>query len=211
MLVLVDVSRMPSKEDTALAQTLEQAGWLEPGLPLVLGMNKMDLLKAIDVEAHYETYKALFRTERAVMTSLSKLQNVDKLIDACLELLPVGPPLYDEDTFTDQSSRTLAAELVREKALRLTRQEVPHAIATLCETWEEDDRLARIGVMLLVETEGQKAIVIGRGGQMLKKIGTEARAEIENLLDKKVFLELFVKVRNDWRENQSLLKELEYL
>lgn len=211
VLVLVDVSRMPSKEDTALAQTLEQAGWLEPGLPLVLGMNKMDLLKAVDVEAHYETYKALFRTERAVMTSLSKKQNVDKLIDACLELIPVGPPLYDEDTFTDQSSRTLSAELVREKALRLTRQEVPHAIATLCETWEEDDRLARIGVMLLVETEGQKAIVIGRGGQMLKKIGTEARAEIEDLLGKKVFLELFVKVRNDWRENQTLLRELEYL
>jgi GTPase len=211
VLVLVDVSRMPSKEDKALAQTLEKSGWLAPGLPLVLGLNKMDLLKPVDVEAHYETYKALFRTERALMTSLSKLQNVDKLIDACLALMPVGPPLYDEDTFTDQSSRTIAAELVREKALRLTRQEVPHAIATMCESWEEDDRLVRIGVVVLVETEGQKAIVIGRGGQMLKTIGTEARTEIEELLGKKVFLELFVKVRNDWRENTGLLKELEYL
>ncbi len=205
-LVVVDASRHPGKDDQALAALLAAH---TPRLPVVLCMNKMDLLKAIDVQAYYDAYLAMFPTDRAMMTSATKAQNVQLLIGQIVEMLPEGPPLYPDDQVTDQSERYLAGELVREKALRLTRQEVPHAMTAYVENWEEDERLVRVSVVLLVETEGQKAILIGKGGSMLKRIGTEARLEIEDMTDKKVFLELFVKVRHDWRQNERILRELE--
>jgi GTP-binding protein Era len=205
VLVMVDVSKRPGKEDRALAEQLALAGSKRP---LVLGMNKMDLLKPVDVEANYEAYLALFPTERSMMTSLTQGHNVDLLVSLLVDALPEGPPLYPEEEVTDQPMRELASELVREKALRLTRQEVPHALATTTEAWEEEDGLTRISVVLLVETEGQKAILIGKKGAMLKRIGTEARLEMEEMIGGRVFLELFVKVRPDWRQNPRWLREL---
>ncbi|MBS1721912.1 MAG: GTPase Era [Armatimonadetes bacterium] len=206
VLVVVDVSKHPGKADQNLASLIEA---MKGKVPFVLCMNKMDLLKPIDVTANYEAYIELFGTEHNMLTSFSKLQNVDKLVAMIVEQLPEGPPLYPEDHYTDQSVRSLASEFVREKALRLTRKEVPHAVHTYVENWEERDDLARISVVVLVETEGQKAILIGKGGAMLKRIGTESRQEIEELLDKKVFIELFVKVRADWRQSARMLQELE--
>lgn len=208
VLVVVDASHHPGKEDTALMQMLAEHQQRSK-VPIVLCMNKMDLLKPVDVEANYDAYGKMFPTERMMMTSFTKLRNIDKLVDMIIECLPEGPPLYPEDQVTDQSMRSLSAEMVREKALRLTRQEVPHAVATYVENWEETPGLTRISVVIMVETDGQKAILIGKGGSMLKKIGTQARLDIEEMLGSHVFLEIFVKVRSEWRQNTRLLHELE--
>lgn len=205
-LVVVDASRHPGHEDAALAQVLEPYAGKKP---LVLCMNKMDLLKPLNVQINYDAYTALFPTESSMLTSFTKLQNVDKLVEMIVDTLPLGPPLYPEDQVTDQSVRSLAADLIREKVLRLTREEVPHAVATYIEQWEEIETLVHIMAVIMVETEGQKGIMIGKGGAMLKKIGTQAREEIEIMVDKKVYIEIFVKVKADWRQNSRLLHELE--
>lgn len=205
-LVVVDASRHPGHEDEALAKILKP---FEGKKPLILCLNKMDLLKPLNVQVNYEAYCEMFPTEQTMMTSFTRLQNVDKLQAMIVEALPVGPPLYPEDQVTDQSVRSLAADLIREKVLRLTREEVPHAVATYIEQWEETEQLARIMAVIMVETDGQKAIMIGKGGSMLKKIGTQAREEIEDMIDKKVYIEIFVKVKTDWRQNSRLLHELE--
>lgn len=119
--------------------------------------------------------------------------------------------MYPEDEFTNQSMRFMTAELVREQALILTRQEIPHAVATVVDSWEDEENLVRIMVTIVCEKPGQKAILIGKGGAMLKEIGTQARLQIAEMLEKPVFLELFVKVRDEWRQNPRMLRELEYL
>lgn len=221
VLAVVDVSRMPGPEDQKVADMLDQAGYLtkenaDPSphakrVPVLLCLNKMDRLKAEEVERNYDAYCKLFRLDDGLMTSFTRKQNLDILYSQIVELLPENPNYYPDDLYTDQPLRFLAAEFVREKALRLTKEEVPHAVATIVQEWEEDDDEADITVDIIVEREGQKAILIGKRGSMLTKIGTEARLEIEELLDKRVFLRLFVKVRDDWRQNPRLLKELDYL
>ncbi len=213
VLVVVDSSRPPDREDTAIARMLQSAKNDRHNAPILLCLNKMDLLKAADVPDHVEGYTKLFGTEDYMMTSLTKRQNVDKLIELVVSKLPEGEPLFEEDALTDQPMRIIAAELIREKALRLTRQEVPHSLATLVDAWDEDPngRLIRISASIIVEKEGQKAILIGKQGSMLKRIGTEARVEIEELAGQHVYLELFVKVRPDWRQNPRMLRDLEYL
>jgi GTP-binding protein Era len=210
LLVMVDASKPPSKDDQNLAAMLRDSGVLIPDRT-VLCLNKMDQLKAENVQEHYEAYNALFPASASMMTSFTKGQNVDLLVGLLIERLPEGPPHYDPDIVTDQPLSILAAEFVREKALALTREEVPHAIATYIEGWDEEDDYAHISVVILVERDGQKGILIGKKGAMLTKIGTEARKEIEELLGKKVFLELFVKVREGWRQNERMLRELEIL
>ena len=214
-LVVVDVSKMPSAEDERVAQMLKSAGIIGPGskhtTPVIICMNKMDKLDADRVELHWNTYKKLFETETTVMTSFTKGQNMDILVGLVVSALPENPPFFGEDEYTDQSSRFLVSEIVREKVLHKLKHEVPHAIATFVDAWEDEGKLIHIAVDILVEREGQKAIVIGKKGAMLKAIGTEARTEIEEMLDRKVFLELFVKVREDWRQSPRWLKELEYL
>lgn len=221
ILVVVDASVAPSKEDEAIASMLKAIGalkkdeagrWVaQPKVELCL--NKMDLLKAENVVDHVEGYCAMFGTASYMLTSLTKHQNVDKLVDLILQQLPEGEPAFDQDALTDTPMRVLAAELVREKALRLTRQEVPHALASVVDTWEEDPDTGMVNILcsIVVEKPGQKAILIGRGGSMLKRIGTEARLEIEELLGQKVYLELFVKVREEWRQNPRMLRDLEFL
>jgi GTP-binding protein Era len=136
---------------------------------------------------------------------------LDVLLKAVIARMPQGPPFYPGDEMTDQPERFLAAELVREKVLQQTRQEVPHSIAVIVDTWQEEPPgLTRITMTVFVEREGQKGIVIGRQGVMLKKIGTLARAEIEEMLGRKVFLELFVKVRENWRESPEFLSQLDW-
>lgn len=215
LVIMVDASRKPDEEDEAIAAMLRLQGWIGPdgkAKPnVLLCLNKMDLMKAIDVQDRYDAFSKLFGTDQLMMTSLTKAQNVDKLVQLILPFLPEGPMLYPEDEVTDQPMRRLAAELVREKALRLTRQEVPHALAAVVDEWETDGNRTHIHLSLVVEKDGQKAILIGKRGEMLKRIGTEARAEIEDILGHQVFLQLFVKVRSEWRQNLRMLKELEYL
>jgi GTP-binding protein Era len=211
VLIMVNVSRMPSKEDRHLAQMLTESGVLGTKVKTILCMNKMDQLRAADVERCYKAYTELFPTTQEMMTSLTKLENVEQLEAMVEATLPVGPLLFPDDQVTDQSVRFLSGEIVREKALHKTFKEVPHAVATYVENWEESKGLANITVVILVERDSQKGILIGKKGAMLKEIGTRARTEIEELLGKKVFLELFVRVRDNWRSSDRLLRELELL
>ena len=137
-------------------------------------------------------------------------QGLDSVRAAILKRMPEGPAHYPEDHITDQPERFMAAELIRERILRETRREVPHAVAVVVEEFEEKKTLTRISAIVYVEREGQKAIIIGAKAAMLKRIGTLARQQIETLLDRKVFLELNVKVRSGWRDNPEFLNELDW-
>ena len=134
--------------------------------------------------------------------------NVERLAEVVLRHLPEGPPLYPEDFLTDQPERFFVAEIVREKLLARTRDEIPYSAGVLIDSFKEDRGMVRIEASLFVERDGQKAIVIGKGGEMLKAIGTDARKEIEEFLGAKVFLGLFVKVRPNWREDKGTLEAM---
>lgn len=215
VIIMTDASKKPDPEDEALAVMLRKQGWIQKDSGakpnVILCLNKMDLLKAAYVQSHYDAYTKLFATEQVMLTSLTKEHNIDKLVELILPHLPEGPMLYPEDEVTDQPMRRLAAEFVREKALTLTRQEVPHAIATVVDEWDEDAREIRLAISIVVEKEGQKAILIGKKGQMIKQIGTESRLELEALLGKHIVMELFVKVREEWRQNPRMLHDLDIL
>jgi GTP-binding protein Era len=137
-------------------------------------------------------------------------EGLDGLRQAILARLPEGPAYFPPEYLTSQPERFLAAEIIREKILREMRQEVPHAVAVLVDQWIEKGERLRISATIYVERAGQKAIVIGAKGAMLKKIGTIARQEMEKLFNRKIFLELFVKVQKDWRENEEFLKSIDW-
>jgi GTP-binding protein Era len=170
----------------------------------------MDLLHAEDVVEHVEAYTKLMGTEEYMLTSATRGENIDTLLDMVLAHLPEGEAMYEPDEYTDQSSRFMAAEFVREKILQATRQEIPHATAVIVDEWEEEGDLTRIRATIFVEKSSQRAIVIGKHGEFLKRIGTQSRLEIEDLLSRRVYLELYVKVQEDWRMNPRVLRELEY-
>jgi GTPase len=142
--------------------------------------------------------------------SALKKQGLEVLLEKIVAALPEGPRYFPEEQLTDQPERFLAAEIIREKVLRLTGKEVPYSTTVLVELWEEEPKLVRIAAAIYTEREGQKAIIIGRGGQMLKKIGTLARKELEFRLGSKVFLELFVKVRDRWRDSPEFVETLDW-
>jgi GTP-binding protein Era len=148
------------------------------------------------------------------MVPVSALRNagLDSLLNEIVQVLPEGPPLFPEEMFTDRSERFLAAEIIREKIMVLTRQEVPYASAVVVDAFKEDEskNLIRIAATITVEKDSQKGIIIGKGGEMLKKIGTQARRDLESFFAARVFLELFVRVRKDWTHNEQLLDELGY-
>lgn len=205
---VADGSHKPNDEDKEIAKYLKLAA---RGVPVLLCLNKMDKLAAENVVEYVETYSKLAGAEQYMLTTATKGHNTAKLVDMILEHLPEGEPIYSQDDFTDQSSRFMTAELVREKILVATRQEVPHATAVLIEDWQDEENgTLRILASIIVEKDSQRAILIGKQGQFAKKIGTQARVEIEELLGRKVFLELYVKVRSDWRMNPRMLHEMEY-
>ena len=215
---VADSSGHPNDADKDIAKLLgglqthdiEDPEKLVP-IPIVLCLNKMDQLKADAVQRNVDAFIKIFKTDVYMLTTATKGLNVDKLIELIAARLPYGPASFDEDEYTDQSSRFIAAEFVREKILIATRQEVPHAVAVQVEEWDEDNAdLIRISATIFVEKTSQRAILIGKQGQFIKKIGTEARTEIEALLGTRIYLELNVKVREDWRMNPRMIQELEY-
>jgi GTP-binding protein Era len=218
VLFVVDGAHHPGEDDKQIAKlihgSLSQQGGEVPnpqaGVPVVLCMNKMDELKAENVQGFVDAYRKLSNTEDYMLTTATRGTNVDKLLELIVAHLPEGEPLFPDDEFTDQSSRFLVGELIREKILNASRQEVPHATAVLVDEWEEEGGLLRIGANIFVEKASQRGILIGKQGQFLKQIGTDARKEIEHLLERKIFLQLNVKVREDWRMNPRMLQELEY-
>ncbi len=210
ILFVVDGAHHPGEMDREIGKLIAAAKQDSPQISVVLCMNKMDQLKAENVEGYVEAFTELAGTEEYMMTTATRGVNVDKLVSILESHLPEGEALYGEDDFTDQSSRFLAGELVREKILIATRQEIPHATAVLVEAWEDEGDLTRISASIFVEKASQKGIIIGKQGQFLKKIGSEARKEIEEFLGRRVFLELHVKVREGWRMDPRTLHELEY-
>ncbi|MCC6402680.1 MAG: GTPase Era [Fimbriimonadaceae bacterium] len=205
ILFVVDVSHMPTKHDKAIASKLAER---QAGIPLVLAMNKMDQLAADRVEAHYNAFLDLCSPDKEIMTAATKGHNIIELHNLLVETVPEGPALYPQEWSSDLEPQAWAEEIVREKILERTREEVPHAIAVYTEGFEVLAGTAKISLVVVVETEGQKAIVIGKGGRMLKEVGSAARKELEASFGCKVFMELFVKVSADWRQSSRQLREL---
>lgn len=182
------------------------------GLPVILVINKTDRCRKEEVAKTMEAYRGLCRFSDTVAVSALHSTNLDLVLDAVFAVLPVGPRFFDEDTVTDQPVRQIAAEMIREKALRSMGQEIPHGIAVVIEKMRErpDGSVTDIEAVIICERESHKGIIIGKNGAMLKKIGTEARQDIEKMLDGHVNLKLWVKVRKDWRESDILLKNYGY-
>jgi GTP-binding protein Era len=204
-----DGSHHPGEMDREIAKQIKH-GQPDQEVPVVLCLNKMDLLKAEDVQRNVDAYCGLFGTEEYMLTTATNGLNVDKLLEMVVSHLPERAPMYDEDEYTDQSSRFLSAELVREKILQATRQEIPHSVAVMVDDWTDEDNFTRISATIIVEKSSQRGILIGKQGSFLKNIGTLARTDIESILGHKVFLELHVKVSEGWRQNPRTLHELEY-
>ena len=179
-------------------------------LPVILVINKIDTVPKTAVLDAMETYRKEMDFAEIVPVSALRSNNTDTLLDCIFKYLPYGEPFYDEDTITDQPQRQIVAEMIREKALRLLSEEIPHGIAVTVESMKERGSICDIEATIICERDSHKGIIIGKGGQMLKKIGSQARPEIEDMLEMKVNLQLWVKVKKDWRDSDILLKNFGY-
>jgi len=180
------------------------------GQPCFLLLNKIDKLDKQRLLPLIAEYKERHNFAEVIPISAMKRQGLDTLLDAVVKALPEGPRYFPKDQITDQPERFLVAELIREQVLLATEQEVPYATTVLIEQYEERGKLTRIAAAIFCEREGQKAILIGKQGSTLKKIGTAARLQIERLLNTRVFLELFVKVRPGWRDSRDFVQETDW-
>ena len=178
--------------------------------PVFLLLNKVDAVRKPSLLPLIDRYRKLFDFAEIFPMSATTGEGCADLVNGWLARLPEAPPYFPQDQFTDQPERFLVAELVREKAIHATREEVPHAVAVLVDSFEETEELIKIRATIYVEREGQKGILIGKGGETIKKIGTLARKEIESILGAHVFLELFVKVQPNWRQNAALVRQLDW-
>lgn len=210
VLFLIDVS-LPIPEKGREERDREFAAWLERvACPAVLVLNKVDLIDKKKLLPLIEAYHAFFPFKAIIPVSALQGEGTEQLIDEVLAHLPLGPRYFPEDMPTDASERFLAAEIIREKVFLKTGQEIPYSTAVLIESFKEDTEkgLVTIHAAIVLEKDSQKGIVIGKGGLKLQGIGTAARRDIEKMLDQKVFLKLFVKVRKNWSQDERFLKEL---
>lgn len=178
--------------------------------PVILVVNKIDTVKMPELMKCIDTYRKEMDFDEIVPVSAWNGENTDELMKCIFKYLPYGQPFYDEDTITDQPERQIVAELIREKALRSLDKEIPHGIAVGIDRMKYNARIVEIDATIFCERDSHKGIIIGKQGSMLKKIGTEARIEIESLLEQKVNLTLWVKVKKDWRDSDFLLKNFGY-
>jgi GTPase len=206
ILMIVDAHRKWDRDDAFVLDLAKKAG-----TPVCLLLNKIDLLadksKLLPLIAEFQ---ALHTFKEIVPISALKKKGLDDLLACVVRALPKGPRYFPEDQITDQPVRFMAAELIREQVLMQTHEEVPHAVSVLIDAFEESAKLVRIAATIYCERDGQKAILLGKGGQMLKAIGTSARMGIEKMVGTKVFLELFVKVRAGWRDSRQFVEELDW-
>lgn len=206
LLFVADASRPLGEEDRRAVDVARKTS-----TPVALVLNKVDLLKDKSVLLPLiEQYKALYDFAEYVPVSATKGAGLDELRKVILEKLPEGPAYFPDDYITDQPERFLAAELVREKVLLATRREVPHSVAVTVDRWEQTPQLTRIYATIRVERPGQKGIVIGAQGAMLKRIGTLARHEMEKLFGIRIYLDLHVRVQPGWREKPAFLDALDW-
>ncbi|HTX16726.1 MAG TPA: GTPase Era [Candidatus Baltobacteraceae bacterium] len=178
--------------------------------PVFLLVNKVDSIRKQLLLPLIDRYRQAFEFAEIFPISALTGEGCADLVKGWLARLSEAPPFFPQDQFTDQPERFLAAEIVREKAILATREEVPHAIAVLVDSFEESDEPIKIRATIYVEREGQKGILIGKGGETIKKIGTEARKELESILGARIFLELFVKVQANWRQNSGIVRQLDW-
>ena len=179
--------------------------------PVILIINKMDMVEKDKVLEFIDTYRKIYDFAEIIPTSALRGQNIDDVIDSIFKYLPYGPQFYDEDTITDQPERAICAEIIREKALHALNDEVPHGIAVAIDQMKtRKGGIVDIDATIVCERDSHKGIIIGKQGSMLKKIGTNARYEMERLLDTKVNLKLWVKVKKDWRDSDFLIKNFGY-
>ena len=205
LLLMVDASSMhPHADDLLLQKANRFRG------KTILALNKVDRLPRPKLLPLIESFSKAFEFSAIVPISALKGDGCDDLLGEILKQLPQGEPYFPEDQVTDQPERFLAAEIIREKAIQLMYHEVPYALAVVVEKYEENPKLLRIEAVMNVERDSQKKILIGHKGEMLKKIGTEARKELEGILGSKIYLGLFVKVAPDWRENPQKVRELDW-
>ena len=207
LLLIVDVTRKFSQADESVLEMAKKSR-----TPVFLLLNKIDLLrnqkdKLLPI---IDEYSKLYAFREIIPLSARKPEGLDLLLKKVIDLLPEGPRYFPEDQVTDQPTRFMAAEIIREQVLTETSEEVPYATTVLVEQFEEGAKLTRIAAAIYCEREGQKRILIGKQAQMLKKIGTAARLQIEKMVGTRVFLELFVKVSPDWRESHSFIEELDW-
>ena len=178
--------------------------------PVVLVINKVDMVKKEEVLTFIDAYQKIYDFAAIVPVSARSGENTDELVKVILKYLPYGPQFYDEDTVTDQPERQIVSELIREKALHCLNDEIPHGIAVAIDKMSYRRKIVDIDATIICERDSHKGIIIGKQGAMLKKIGSTARFEIERMLDMKVNLQLWVKVKKDWRDSDFLIKNFGY-
>ncbi|MBO5302522.1 MAG: GTPase Era [Lachnospiraceae bacterium] len=182
-------------------------------VPVILIINKVDTVEKEKILEAIDTYRKAFEFDEIIPASALRGHNMDDVIDTIFKYLPYGPMFYDEDTVTDQPERQIVAEIIREKSLHALDEEIPHGIAVTIERMKDRkgrQKITDIEATIICERESHKGIIIGKGGNMLKKIGSNARYEIEKMLDRQVNLKLWVKVKKDWRDSDSLIKNFGY-
>ncbi|HBH78524.1 MAG TPA: GTPase Era [Nitrospira sp.] len=207
--MLMEATSRPGPGDLSAIKYMKEALAKQPR-PVILVMTKIDLVNKQKMLPVLDQYAQLFAWTEVVPVSAQVNDNVERLLAVTVPYLPSGEGLYGEDVVTDQTMRTLAAEMIREKIIQATEDEVPYATAVEIDEFVEEGRLAKIRASIMVERETQKGILIGKQGERLKSIGTQARLDMEKVFGMKVFLELWVKVRKDWREDEQALVQLGY-
>ena len=206
LLYVTDVVETPTKNQDFLDKVAKEK------IPILLVINKIDLLKGNDdLMRIIDQWKQLLPQAEVFPTSATENFNVDNLMKRIVELLPESPPYFGKDALTDRSSRFFVTEIVREKILETYDKEVPYATQVIVEKFDESDNAIHIMAVIYVERDSQKGIIIGHQGKMLKRVGTLARKDIEKFFEKKVFLELYVKVEKDWRNQQNKLRAFGYI
>lgn len=205
VLLIVDATQPLGAGDRFTLDLVKKVGG-----PVFLLLNKIDVMEKGRLLPLIDRYSKLYSFQEIIPISAAKGDGLELLLDKVAQVLPEGPRYFPKDQVTDQPERFLVAELIRERVLIETKQELPYATAVQVEQFEESPRMTRIAAVIYCEREGQKAILIGRGGAMLKRIGSAARREIEGLLGGKVFLELFVKVSPGWRDSREFVEGLDW-
>jgi GTP-binding protein Era len=204
ILFLVDVSQPPDEEDKLLADSLSK---LRRSVQTILTLNKLDLVSQEILEKHQELFHILVPLSETIAVSSTQGDNLEVLVNNVISILPAGPPFFPDDQITDLYEREIAADLIREAIIFNLRAEVPHSVAVRIDEFKDKEKnLTYIAATLFVERDSQKGIVIGKGGGTLKKIGIDARQKIEELIGRKVYLQLRVKVRKNWRNDDAALR-----
>jgi GTPase len=205
ILYITDTQETPNKNEEFLESLRKQS------VPIILVINKVDLSDQSKLEVMVEMWSKMLPSATIIPASAMHKFNLEPILNAILKSLPEGPEFFPKDTLTDRTLRFFASEIIREKVLTTYQKEIPYSVEVVIEEYKEEGTIDKIRALIYVARDSQKGIIIGHQGKMLKKVGTEARIELEKFLEKKVFLELYVKVDPNWRDDETKLKRFGYL